>query len=561
MQLVGHARYFDNLRPPGGYRLFVFGGGFLGNLLGKQILLRVFADFLAHLLHHPRFHFGLFQVFCTAQSPGAVQFVDGGAGNRFAAERNLRAGALLLVFDGGYSLAFALHFCLGGRLDRHHRIGCSAFALFDFYVAHALPDAALVLRGFDDFFKTIVRHDGQRVHFGFARALAAVGQPQSATDGLLHQLERIGCPQRHDGVEVGHVPALGQHGDVNDNFDGVFGTVQGDKLRFHLFAVFSVAVNAEDFIGEVAVEEVVALRVRPDFLGVLDVFADHQYKRLDLGHPVVATVNLQRLAGVAVGTDGIFEHDVVDEFVGHRAVAHKVFALRNGGYLDVFAVGEGVGERVFVHHAFEGFALFVEGRGGHFQSQHGLQLVQGGAACVCAVAVGFVHEDDEVLSGAEVVPVALPEVFAEAFDARRLAFVGFLARGFAVAIKLADVENIDAHLLVFEDVALRVVVAGDDDGRVVHKLCNAPKHVLLVTRIAEVFHQLVVNGEVGREDKKITDAPRQVQVGDAGTHEASFAHARGDAEGQRHEIALEIAAGRVVFPDRLQLGGEVGGFV
>ena len=75
----------------------------------------------------------------------------------------------------------------------------------------------------DDLLEPVVGDDGQPVHVGDARALA-VGQAQAAANGLLDQGLRVRRPQRNDGVEVGDVPALLEHVDVDDDLGRVVGS-------------------------------------------------------------------------------------------------------------------------------------------------------------------------------------------------------------------------------------------------------------------------------------------------------------------------------------------------
>ena len=66
----------------------------------------------------------------------------------------------------------------------------------------------------DDFLELVVGDDVQAVHDIHA-GLAAIGQAQAPADGLLDQRAGIGGAQRNDGVEVGDVPTLFQHVDVD----------------------------------------------------------------------------------------------------------------------------------------------------------------------------------------------------------------------------------------------------------------------------------------------------------------------------------------------------------
>ena len=89
---------------------------------------------------------------------------------------------------------------------------------------------------------------------------------------------------------------------------------------------------------------------------------------------------------------------------------------------------------------------------------------------------------------------------------------------------------------------LVVVVARDDQRRLLGKLRNALEHVLrCVAR--EVRDELVVDRQVRRQNEEVVDAVGQMQVGDEGPHQAGLAHARGEREAQRRELLLEILQG------------------
>ena len=56
----------------------------------------------------------------------------------------------------------------------------------------------------------------------------------------------------------------------------------------------------------------------------------------------------------------------------------------------------------------------------------------------------------------------------------------------------------------------------------------------------EVGDQLVVDGQVRRQDEEVSDAVGQVQVGDEGAHQPRLADAGGQREAERRELALEV---------------------
>ena len=97
-----------------------------------------------------------------------------------------------------------------------------------------------------------------------------------------------------------------------------------------------------------------------------------------------------------------------------------------------------------------------------------------------------------------------------------------------------------AHRLVLNHrTGLVVVVARDDQGRLLRKLRDALEDVL--GRVAgEIGDELVVDGQVGRQHEEVVDAVRQVQVGDERAHQPRLADASGQREAQRGELAFKV---------------------
>ena len=137
------------------------------------------------------------------------------------------------------------------------------------------------------------------------------------------------------------------------------------------------------------------------------------------------------------------------------------------------------------------------------------------------------------------VEVAVAQHFLHPLDARLFAAAH-------LGVDLGDVEDVDAHvvseahrLLIHRRAGLVVVVAGDDQRRLLREFGDPLEHVL--RRVArEVRDELVVDRQVGREHEEVVDAVRQVQVGDEGSHQPRLAHARGQREAQRRKLPLEV---------------------
>ena len=79
-----------------------------------------------------------------------------------------------------------------------------------------------------------MRNDVEPIDGGDAGALA-VGQAQAAPDRLFDQDARIGGAQRHDGVEVGDIPAFFEHVDMNDDLGWLVGALDVQQPGDHGF--------------------------------------------------------------------------------------------------------------------------------------------------------------------------------------------------------------------------------------------------------------------------------------------------------------------------------------
>ena len=82
-----------------------------------------------------------------------------------------------------------------------------------------------------------------------------------------------------------------------------------------------------------------------------------------------------------------------------------------------------------------------------------------------------------------------------------------------------------------------IVLARNHHGRIGYVLCQAFEYVLIVTGVAKVAQQLIVERKVRSEDKEMLDAVYLMQVVDGGSHQARLANTGGDGAGQRGEFA------------------------
>ena len=93
-------------------------------------------------------------------------------------------------------------------------------------------------------------------------------------------------------------------------------------------------------------------------------------------------------------------------------------------------------------------------------------------------------------------------------------------------------------------------------GGVGGKFRDALEDVLRRVR-REVGDELVVDRQVGRQHEEIVDAVRQVQVADEGAHQPRLAHAGGQGEAERREVALEVGNRRELAANGREGGLEI----
>ena len=168
----------------------------------------------------------------------------------------------------------------------------------------------------------------------------------------------------------------------------------------------------------------------------------------------------------------------------------------------------------------------------------------------------LVHQEHQVVQLGEVFEIAFANVLAEPLDARAPAAPD-------LRVDLADIEDVDVDADFPKQVGLPhapaafVVVAGDNLRRVVGELGDALKNILWGVR-REIREQLVVDGQVRRQDEEVRDAFGLVEVGDKGAHEARLADARRKREAQGREVALEIRDSGEFCSYRRERLGRVG---
>ena len=76
----------------------------------------------------------------------------------------------------------------------------------------------------------------------------------------------------------------------------------------------------------------------------------------------------------------------------------------------------------------------------------------------------------------------------------------------------------------------------------------------------KVGDQFVVDGQVGRQHKKVADAVVQIQVADKRTHQTGIAHTGGQGKANGREFALKVRHRGKLALDGPKQGGRIGIF-
>ena len=413
--------------------------------------------------------------------------------------------------------------------------------------------------------------DGEPVH-RLDPGATPEGQPQAAPDGLLDQGPSVGRPQRDDGVEVGYVPPLLEHVDVDDDLGGLVGVFDRQQPldRLLLLVALECGVDFDDPLGVPPLEEGLRLEQLQQLRGVFGVLGDHEHERLDVGLAGLGCVDPKVRLHLLVQAHAVLQLNTLQPRLV-ELLGVEVLACRDRRLLHE-TVHDGLCQRVRVDGVGEGngslLALALgEGRRRQLQPEDGLQLVDRRHPRVGPIAVRFVHEHDEVGQARQVVEVGLADVLGQALDTRR----ALLSRGgLHVLVDLGDVEDVDVdrvfathpkqpHLdaVLGSDADPTLVgVARDDDRRSRDELRDPLKHVLGGTR-REVRDQLVVDGEVRCQHEEMAAALGDVQVGDERAHQPGLADPGGEREAQGRELPLEVRHARILGLDDRQGRGEV----
>jgi len=158
--------------------------------------------------------------------------------------------------------------------------------------------------------------DAQPVHRIHPGALA-VRQTQAPAKGLLHQGFGIGGAQGHDGVEVGHIPALLEHIDVDNDFRGFVEAFHRQQAADHFFLsrAAAAAVHLDHLALVAAIKELIFQLVQ-QLGGVGRVAGNHQHKGLHRLYAMLAGIGEQLHLGGLVQANAIFQLDALQLFGG-----------------------------------------------------------------------------------------------------------------------------------------------------------------------------------------------------------------------------------------------------
>ena len=138
----------------------------------------------------------------------------------------------------------------------------------------------------------------------------AVGQSQPPADGLLNEDAGIGGSKRHNGIEVGHIPTLFEHVDVDDDLGRLLGLLHPQQPLDHFFLILAglARIHLDDLVGIASFEKGLGLDHPQQLPGMGGVAGNDEQEGLDY--------SLQGLAGIGfqLHLDALMEPDTVFQF-------------------------------------------------------------------------------------------------------------------------------------------------------------------------------------------------------------------------------------------------------
>ena len=134
-------------------------------------------------------------------------------------------------------------------------------------------------------------HDIQRIKI-FVSRLFAKGQAQAASNGLHGEDVALRCVQRDNREQVVHIPAFLQLVDVQNNLDGIFRVLDGEKKPDVLLGFLAglLRVYLDNFSLVLSIHEIIAVYQGADFLRMIRVLAGYKYDRFHIVEFIVDAV-------------------------------------------------------------------------------------------------------------------------------------------------------------------------------------------------------------------------------------------------------------------------------
>ena len=370
--------------------------------------------------------------------------------------------------------------------------------------------------------------DVQAIH-RFHACLAAIRQTQTTANRLLDQRPRIGGAQRHDGVQISHVPAFLEHVHVNHDLGRLVIAFHRQQLLddfITLGTTGGTTVHLNHFARIPTAEEFSGLNQRHQLAGMGGVAGNHQHEGLDHFLAALLRIGQKMHLGFFMDTHAVHQLDAFKLLRAMR-VGIKVLLGHYGRFFDE-TVFNGACQRIIQHHILEGhrpLAAFGEWGCRQLQPQQRPQFIQCPNTRAGAITMRFIHDQHQVVQRGQILVVALTQIFRQPLDARCPAATH-------CTVDLGDIEDVDLNAPEqTARTALLVVVAGNHLRRIHRELGNALEHILGAIR-CEVANQLVVNGQVRCQHKEMLVAISHVQVADKGAHQARLAHTRGQGKTQ-----------------------------
>ena len=280
--------------------------------------------------------------------------------------------------------------------------------------------------------------------------------------------------------------------------------------------------------------------------GVGSVLADHQHKGFYYPNGLVWSaavggVQLQLPLCVFVTGDAVGQHQLVQRLVA-KIIEVNVGAGHGEGGAGI-SVLNGLGQGILIHHILERNLLRSFGderRGGKLQTQQRVEFVQGLGTLFRPIVVGLVHNEHQVRQAGKIL------IERAANELVHPPHVGLFL------VKFVDVidKNMDIRFKQ-GDGFFSVIVVCDDLGQG-GETAQPFEHIFGAVVVAEIFFQLLIDGGVGGDNKKIPDVVLGIQIGDKGPHQPGFAYPSSQGEGQGEKLPLEIGADGIHSVDGAQ---------